>query len=346
MVGYCHQLSVLAAFFVMLVFNTQAKTFNVSVLYWSNTIEGQVAMRYGLEKYVAHYNSNQKNNNIVLKIYVAGDGKNGTENQVKQFKIALKSNPDLIIIQPADSAALASSLKLANTHKVPVIAYDQYISAGELASFVTSDNYQAGVLGAEYVHSQFNSEQEIKVVVFEYPRVSSTIERVDGFFNTLRDLNRKFLVLARYEAVEPTGGSKAAEQFLKDFPKKSSVDVIFSVNDGGGLSVVERLVRAKRTEIKHATVDGDPRSLANIVQSHLTVIDSAQFCAEIGRQSARLGIELLEGKKIPKKLLVPTFPITKETLNLYGGWKADMPQGFKKKWKSEEPIWSNTLKEK
>lgn len=346
MVGYFNRLTVAVVAFAILVFSTQAKVFNISVLYWSNTIEGQVAMRYGLEKYMDQYNSNQKINSVLLKSYVAGDGKDGIENQVRQFKAALKTYPDLIIIQPTDNAALASSLKLANTQKIPVIAYDQYISGGELASFVTSDNYQAGVLGAEYIHSQFNSDQEIKVVVFEYPRVSSTIERVDGFFNTLRDLNRKFLVLARYEAVEPTGGSKAAEQFLKDFPKKSSVDVIFSVNDGGGLSVVERLVRAKRTEIKHATVDGDPRSLANIVQSNLTVIDSAQFCAEIGRQSARLGIELLEGKKIPKKLLVPTFPITKETLNSYGGWKADMPQGFKKKWKSEEPLWSNTLKEK
>ncbi len=323
-----------------------AKTFTMAVLYWSNTIEGQVAMRYGLEKQVEQFNSSQKSNSIELKSFVAGDGKSGIENQIKQFRMALKLNPDIIVIQPTDNAALASSLKVANTQKVPVIAYDQYISGGELTAFITSDNYQAGVLNAEYIHSRFKADQEIKIVVFEYPRVTSTIERVDGFFNTLRDLNRKFSVLARYEAVEPEGGKKAALSFLKDFPNKGSVDVIFSVNDGGGLSVVDELMASKRTEIIHATVDGDPKSINNIKQKKLTVIDSAQFCAEIGKQSARLAIEYLLGKKIPKKLLVPTFPVTSETLSIYDGWKADMPLPFKKSWKALDQTWSNTLIQK
>ena len=59
----------------------------------------------------------------------------------------------------------------------------------------------------------------------------------------------------------------------------------FTVNDGGGLKVVEVLAQAGRGEIKVATVDGDPESVKNIRMKNLTIIDRTQFCAEIGRVS-------------------------------------------------------------
>lgn len=325
----------LCLFILLISFQAEAKTWKVPVLYWSMKIEGQVLMRKGLEEEAQKFNSTKSLNNgdkVELIPYVAGEGREGITKQVEQFHAALKKNPDAIIIQPTDNAALSDGLIQSNRLKIPVIAYDQYIVGGNLSSFIASDNYQGGVDAADYIDSLYPyKKQELRIVVFEYPQVSSTTERVDGFFDGLRAKKRKFKVLERYQAVDPDSGKKAVAKFLKDYPEKDSVDVIFTVNDGGGLAVVKELWNKKRTEIKHATFDGDPLSVNNIREGKITVIDSAQFCAELGRRAFREMVKVVKGGSAGVKIRVPTFPITAISIKEYPGWLG-VPQvtGFKK----------------
>ncbi|WP_413294964.1 substrate-binding periplasmic protein [Bdellovibrio sp. HCB185ZH] len=61
-------------------------------------------------------------------------------------------------------------------------------------------------------------------------------------------------------------------------------------------------------------------AVGNIKEHRLTVIDSAQFCAEMGREVARQLIAYFSGKPLIPKLLIPTFPVTRETLSQFKGW--------------------------
>lgn len=332
--------------------NIYAKEYRVGVLYWSMNIEGQVAMRKGVEEVAAQINhefkktAKKSNDHLRLIPYVAGDGEAGVANQIKQMdQMIEKDNVDLIIVQPTDNAALVAPLLKANAKKIPVVAYDQYIVKGEIASYITSNNYQAGYLDGEYLASLFSDDYEMKLVLVEYPKVSSTVERVDGLIDALKAEKQKFKVIATFEAVEPVAGKKVGAEILAKFPNKNSIDVIFTVNDGGGLSVVDAIAAAKRTEIKIATVDGDPRSVKNIKAGRNTVIDAAQFCAEIGRQSMSVAWKILKGEKYPKKILVPTFPIVKATVNIYPGWLGKIPDKFEKSWKKGS-FWDNQFLEK
>lgn len=331
---------------LLFVLNSYAKKqYNVGVLYWSMNIEGQVAMRHGLESQAEILNNNAKKSGaptIKLIPFVAGDGEEGIENQIQQFETLLSQKVDLIIVQPTDNAALASVLRKANKAKIPVIAYDQYIIGGKLDSFITSNNYQAGHMAGEYLATRLQSGKKIKLILVQYPKVSSTIDRVDGLFDALKKHKRSYEIVTTYEAVEPKGGKEVGQKILNSFPKKGSIDAIFTINDGGGISLVEELVKAGRTEIMHATVDGDPNSIENIKSGNLTVINSAQFCAELGRQAIIQGHDLLNKKKIPKKVLIPTFPITNETLDKYTGWKGKIPRPFKKPWLKNES-WNNQI---
>lgn len=319
---------------------------SVAVLYWSMDIEGQVIMRKGFEEVINQFNKRsdiKEHNRIKVIPYVAGNGKEGILNQKKQFRKVIMDRVDLIVIQPTDNTVLVPELKLANKEKIPVIAYDQYILSGELLSFVTSDNFQAGVLNGEYVSSHFPNNKKIKIVLVEYPAVSSTIERVDGFFYALKKAGQAFEVVKSYRAVEPKSGEKVGKQMLEDFPEKGSFDVLFTVNDGGGINVVAELAKAKRFEIVGASVDGDPVSVQNIKNNIITKIDTAQFCAEIGRQSAREVVNYFEKRKVASKVLIPTFPITKETMSLYPGWMGTIPSAFKKPWHLNS-FWEGIIK--
>ncbi len=325
-----------------------ASDFRVGVLLWSTNIPGQVAMRDGLVAEAKRINQEARSatsRGLVLEERVAGDGEAGIQNQIRQMKEMVDSQPDLIIVQPADNAALAGPLRAANQKGIPVVAYDQYIAGGVLAAYRTSDNHQAGYLDGEYIASKFPDPYEIRLILVEYPHVSSTVERVNGFLEALSALQQRVRILKTYSAVQPDEGVRAVAGILKDFPATNSVDVVFTVNDGGGLAVVDGLARAGRTEIMVASVDGDPASVENIRAGRLTVVDSAQFCGPLGAEAMKAAYAVLVGSEFSKHALVAVFPITKETLKHYPGWGGPVPADFPKPWPSKSPIWRGELKE-
>jgi ribose transport system substrate-binding protein len=324
-----------------------SKTFNVGVLYWSMNIEGQVAMRKGLEAESNKINKIAKQQGqpeITLLPHVAGDGVAGIENQINQMMTLIDDNVDLIIVQPTDIAALSPALKAANKAGIPVVAYDQHILGGELESFVTSDNYQAGFLNGEYVAAHFSDAQALRIILVEYPHVSSTVSRVDGFIDALDFYKQPYQIISSYSAVEPVAGAQAGSAILHDFPERHSIDVIFAVNGGGGLPIVEMLEDANRDEIFFAAIDGDPKSVQKIKAGNTIIkIDSAQFCGELGAVALRTSYKVLQGMPVNKEILVPVFPITKETVDLYQGWESPIPADFKKPWFSNNRYWSGQL---
>lgn len=324
-----------------------ADDYRIGVLYWSMNIAGQVAMRAGLEAEAETLDREAVEKGlprVELIARVAGDGEEGIERQIRQMRELVLAKVDLIIVQPTDNAALSAPLREANAAGIPVVAYDQYISGGELAAYRSSDNYQAGQLDGEYISSLFPPSEELRLVIVDYPHVSSTVERVDGFLDALAGLHRRYRILKKYEAVEPRSGAAAALAILRDFPDKGDIDAVFTVNDGGGLAVVDGLAKAGRSDIVVATIDGDPDSVANIKAKRLTVIDSAQFCGPLGAEAMRAAYRILRGEKVPRYALVPVFPITRATLPDYPGWSGPIPKPFTKPWPSLEPQWAGALR--
>lgn len=343
------QAFILALLFLALPTQVPAtdRDFHIGILYWSMNIPGQVAMRTGLENELQKINQEADSNGlppIQTEIRIAGDGELGIQNQINQMQELITAGMDLLIVQPADNSALTASLRAANKAGIPVVVFDQYISGGQMAAYLTSDNYQAGYLDGEYISSLFPPGQTIRLILVEYPNVSSTVERVDGFLDAIKNNKHSSKILKSYFAVEPISGARAALDILRDFPAKGSIDVVFTVNDGGGLAVVKGLHAAGRDEIKVATIDGDPDSVENIKAGHLTVIDSAQFCGPLGKETIKAAHAILRGSKPPRHVLMPVFPITKETIALYPGWQEPLPTEFRKPWPSPSPQWMGKLK--
>lgn len=320
------------------------KTWHVGVLYWSGTIPGQVAMRKGLEQEVERINQAARKSGaptVQLWTEVAGDGPQGVDRQIAQMRKMIDARPDVIIVQPADNAALTQPLLAANRAGIPVIAYDQYIAGGRLAVYVASDNYEAGYLDGEYLVSLFRQKTPLKLVLVEYPTISSAADRVSGFLDALHNYGRGYAIMKAYRAVDSVEGEKTGAAILRDFPQKGSIDAVFTINDGAGLAVVDALARAGRDEIVVATVDGDPNSMKNIRGKRLTRIDSAQFCGPLGARAAKAAYDILSGKDVPARIQIPIFPVTAETLDKYPGWNGPIPASFRKPWPAQHAMWQN-----
>lgn len=322
---------------------TETTAFKIGVLYWSMNIPGQVAMAKGLETEAKAINEAAMRDaepGVELITRVAGDGEAGIERQIGQMRELIALAPHVIIVQPTDNAALSAPLREANAVGIPVVAYDQYIQGGKLAAYLTSDNYQAGYLGGEYMASLFGRKRRVKMVLVDYPLVSSTVARVDGFLDGLRDQQLSYSILASYQAVEPISGRKAGMEILRNFPTPGSLDMVFVVNDGAGVALVKTLTEAGRSDIMVASIDGDPESVDNIRDRRMTRYNGAQFCGPLGAAAMRTAYDLARGKAVKEHQLIPVFPVTRETICDYPGWMGPIPHGFKKTWPSRQPSWS------
>ncbi|MCK6594528.1 MAG: substrate-binding domain-containing protein [Bacteriovoracaceae bacterium] len=292
----------------------------ISILYWSENIEGQLSMRRGLE---SELKKELINTDWKLETYVAGDGSTGIKKQFNQFIQAINKKSNLIIIQPTNSTYLSKALLLANEKNIPVIAYDQYIAGGKLEAFITSDNYSAGFSNGEIAHRAFPLKKKVNIVIVEYPLISSTTERLDGFLDALKISNRDFNIVKKYVAVEPLGAKNVAKKILEDFPKKNSIDLLFTANDGAGVTIVNELIREKRFEIKHVSIDGEKESIDHLKKGLITIGNSLQQCRELGKQTAKRAIDIINKKSVIHKTLVPTVSFDGKNVRDYKGWDAE-----------------------
>ena len=315
----------------------------VGVAYWSMAIPGQVAMRQGLEREAERLSRENPDRPVRLRPAVGGEGNAGIRKQIEAMYRFIGQRLDAIILQPIDSAALSSPVEAANEAGIPVFAYDQYVLRGKLDCYVTSNNRLAGYLDGEYLAHRFRDRPApLRLVIVEYPYVSSTVERVEGLLDALRDRKRSYTIVARYQAVEPKSGRAAGRSIVAAHPP-GTVDAVFCVNDGGGVAVMEELKRAGRQDIVMASVDGDPRMIAEIRRGGIVGIDTAQFMGPLGAEAMAMAYRRLKGEKVPRQVLITVFPITRENVDAYPGWDGPIPATIRKPWAPDAQVPGNQL---
>jgi ribose transport system substrate-binding protein len=317
--------------------------YDVGIVYWSMRIPGQVAMRQGLEREAMRINHANPKRPIRMHAVVGGEGEAGIRRQRHAMYRFIGKRMDALILQPIDSAALSTPVLAANRAGIPVIAYDQYVLEGKLACYVTSNNWLAGHLNGEYLIHRFRAHKgPLRLVLVEFPYVSSTVERVEGLRDAFHEAGRAYAIAGRYEAVEPEGGRLAGQQILANHPP-GTIDAIFCVNDGGGHAVMEALTRAGRRDVVMATIDGDPRMVENIRQGGIVGIDTAQFMGPLGAESMAWTYQKLKGEPVPRQVLLTVFPITRKNLDAYPGWDGPIPREIRKPWAPAERVPGNQL---
>lgn len=318
----------------------QPAPYDVGVVYWSMRIGGQVAMRRGVEQAAAELSRRPGARPVRLLPTVGGEGEPGVARQIAAMARLVPQRPDAIILQPIDSAALSGPVQQANAAGIPVVAYDQYVLKGKLATFLTSDNELAGRLDGEYLANRFKrrtAANPMRLAIVEYPSVSSTVARVEGMRDALDDAKLPYRIVGRYEAVEPIAGRRVGQEIVKRHPA-GTLDAIFCVNDGGGLAIMEALERAGRKDVVMATIDGDPAAVAAIRRGGLIGIDTAQFCGPLGAESMRWTYRHLEGERVPRQVVMTVFPVTRENVASYPGWMGPVPARITKPWPPFEPV--------
>ena len=90
-----------------------------------------------------------------------------------------------ICIAPLDSKALVPPINTATRAKIPIIVFDSAVKSDKPISYIATDNYKGGVLGAEHLGKLLGGKGNI--ILLRYAIGSAaTEEREAGFLDTVK----------------------------------------------------------------------------------------------------------------------------------------------------------------
>src|ERR1051325_5926618 len=104
--------------------------------------------------------------------------------QVQIVESMINGRVNGIVLAPTDQLALASIVERAARENIPVSIFDSAISTDQYVSFVATNNYGGGQMGAERIGALLGGKGTVAMLM-NMPGSASTLEREKGFEDTL-----------------------------------------------------------------------------------------------------------------------------------------------------------------
>jgi ribose transport system substrate-binding protein len=240
------------------------------------------------------------------------------EGQISILKNAVASNPAAIIIAPVQFAALGKPIDEAAT-KVKIVGIDSAVDSKALASFLASDDEQAGRIAADHLaeaikRSYADAEGDV-AIISSSPGIASLARRAKGF---------KEQLAAKYGALDivaeklgdgtSASGSKIMLELIAEHQELRGVfasDVVMT--QGAAQIVAEKKTNQTGDKINLVGFDSNDeliKSLQDGMIAALIVRDPFRM----GYDSVKIALAASRGQQVPNYLDTGVSVITKANL--------------------------------
>ena len=145
-----------------------------------------------------------------------------------------------IVLAPLDSRALVKPVANAVASGIPVVIMDSDLNSDKHVSFVATDNYKGGVLGAERLASLLGGKGN--VILLRYAVGSASTEaRENGFLDTIKSKypNIKVISADQYAGATRENAYQASQNLLNRHGR--NVNGIFCVNENSAVGMAKAL---------------------------------------------------------------------------------------------------------
>lgn len=219
--------------------------------------------------------------------------------EMKIVETMINREVDAIALAPSDRSAFKIVVDRATRAGIPVIIYDSGVDTDKYVTFVATDNYAAGQLGADRMGKILNGKGKI-VMVKTTPGGASTTARESGFryelhykFPAIQILDERFGMASIAQSLTVT------ENMLTAHP---DLNGIFCSNESGSTGAVQAL-KARGGKVKLVGFDSSPMLLEALRAGS---IDSLviQDPFKMGETAVIEAVKAIESKKTPKKLFL------------------------------------------
>ena len=218
--------------------------------------------------------------------YVLYDGELDAKKNAEYLDYAISENPDLIILMPIDSTAVAGGIKKAYDAGIPIIMEHMQANPEDeqyTMVYTGPGNYVQGQLVAEMFHEKLNGKGNI-VEITCVPGQETTIGRHNGFVERLEELGSGVKLIASNNGdaqVDLT--MQVMEDFLTRFGA-DGIDGIYCCDDTMAVAAAIALKEAGIPEgsIPIIGVGGSKQGLASIKSGSMygTIVQSPRITQE------------------------------------------------------------------
>ena len=224
------------------------------------------------------------------------DAQDNASKQASDVEDLIQQKVDLILINPVDSAAVATAVESVNAAGIPVITIDRSSEGGEVVSHIASDNVAGGVLAGEYLLELIG--EGAKVAELEGVAGSSAARDRGEGFNTAVD--GKLDIVAKQTAnFNRAEGLTVMENILQANP---DIVGVFAHNDEMALGALEAIA-ASGKDIKVIGFDATDDAVAAVSAGTLSAT-VAQKPDEIGVKAIEAAVKYLKGETLEASIPV------------------------------------------
>jgi ribose transport system substrate-binding protein len=151
------------------------------------------------------------------------------DEQIQIVENFIAANVNAIVLAPLDDRALIRPVSEAKNRGIPTVIIDSALQEDFHVSFVSTDNYRGGVMGAEYIGKLMQGRGKLILVRVNEGSASST-NREEGFLDTIKSTFPEIEILSdnQYAGITTETAYRTCENLLNRF---SEVDAIFTPNE-------------------------------------------------------------------------------------------------------------------
>jgi len=234
------------------------------------------------------------------------------DEQIKVVETFISQGVDGICLAPLDDRALVPVLNDAKARNIPVVIFDSAVKWDGYISFVATDNYKAGVLGAQRLAEVLGGKGN--VILLRYAEGSaSTMERESGFLDTLGQKFPGIRVVSsnQYGGATTETAYSASENLLSTY---KDVQGIFTPNESTTFGMLLALDAAGRTSnVKLVGFDASEKLIEAMAAGKIEgiVLQDPMHMAELAVKTLLDG---MAGKPVEKRIDTGEYMITPQNM--------------------------------
>jgi len=220
---------------------------------------------------------------------------------------------DGIVLAPLDDRALCRPVEDAVGENIPVVIIDSGLQGESYASFVATDNYQGGVLGARRLGELLHGSGKIFLIRYQEGS-ASTMERERGFLDAVKNEfpNLELLVQDQYAGATTETAYQVAENLLNRFP---DVQGIFTPNESSTFGTLRALQESGLAgTVKFVGFDSSPKLVQGLKDAHIHGL-VLQNPMKMGYLGVRTIVAHLRGEAIEKRVDTGVYLATPENMD-------------------------------
>ncbi|MER1985725.1 MAG: substrate-binding domain-containing protein [Solibacillus sp.] len=242
---------------------------------------------------------------------VVTDAQNDPGKQISDVENLIQQNVDILIIDPADSDAIAQGVKKANEADIPVFTIDRESNGGEVLTHIGFDAIKSGEIAGNFIKETLGGSG--KVVEIQGILGTNVGQlRSEGFNNIIEAEAGLELIAQQSGNFDRGEAMKVMEDILQAHPQ---IDAVYAANDEMALGALAAIEAAGRLdEIVVIGCDAIDQTLEAIRAGKMeaTIAEPPYF---LGKEAIKIALEIADGTSPESSIILDSNLVTADNVD-------------------------------